>query len=63
MDRLIKRTKLIICDKCPMISKDLIKTVDTLFQDTLRNNLPFGGYLFVFVGNLGQVSKLLNYCI
>jgi hypothetical protein len=59
MGQLIKRAKLIIWDKCSMISKNLIKIVDKSFQDILKNNLPFGGCLFVFAGYFRQVLPII----
>ncbi|CEP06794.1 hypothetical protein [Parasitella parasitica] len=56
----IQRAKLVVCDKCSTISKDMISTVDRSFRVTTKVDAPFGGRLMVFGNDFRQVLPVIS---
>ena len=63
---LIRMTKLIVWDEASMISKDIFEAIDRTFRDVCKldnpalEDVPFGGKIVVFGGDLRQVLPVIN---
>ena len=58
---LFKQTQLIIWDEASMAPKYAFDAVDRLFQDLMRNNLPFGGKTVVLCGDFRQTLPVVKH--
>uniref|UniRef100_A0A158P4G6 ATP-dependent DNA helicase n=2 Tax=Tetranychus urticae TaxID=32264 RepID=A0A158P4G6_TETUR len=58
---LLKKTSLFIWDEASMIPNHALRVVNTLLQDIMRINLPFGGKIFVFGGDFRQILPVVSY--
>ncbi len=52
---LIRQTKLILSNEVPMTNKFAFKAVDRTLRDLTNRNEPFGGIVFVMLGDFRQV--------
>ena len=57
---IIKAADTIIIDEVSMVRCDIVDAIDYTLRKTLKNNLPFGGKQIVFVGDLFQLSPIVN---
>ena len=58
--KLICAAKFIIWDELPMANRAAIEAVDTLLQSLKGSALPFGGVLFLGVGDFRQVAPVVR---
>ncbi len=56
---LIRQTKLILWDEAPMTNKLAFETVDRTLHDLTNRNEPFGGIVFVMLGDFRQVLPII----
>ena len=58
--KLICAAKLIIWDELPMANCASVEAVDTLLQNLKGSSLPFGGAVFLGLGNFQQVAPVIK---
>jgi ATP-dependent DNA helicase PIF1 len=56
---LIRKTKFILWDEAPMTNKPTFEIVDRTLCDLIDKNEPFGGIVFVMLGDFRQVLPVI----
>ncbi|KAJ6019739.1 hypothetical protein N7499_003178 [Penicillium canescens] len=57
---LLRQASLLIWEELPMAKKAVVECTDQLLQDIMRNDLPFGGKLFIGLGDFRQVAPVVR---
>ncbi|KAJ6041223.1 uncharacterized protein N7446_010881 [Penicillium canescens] len=57
---LLRQASLLIWEELPMAKKAVVECADQLLQDIMRNDLPFGGKLFIGLGDFRQVAPVVR---
>ena len=55
---LLREAVLILWDEATMLSKEVLIILNTMLQDVMRNNLPFGGKMVVLTGDWRQTLPI-----
>lgn len=56
----LRQASLLISEELPMAKKAVVECADQLLQDIMGNYLPFGGKLFIGLGDFRQVVPVLR---
>ena len=57
--QVLRDTHLLIWDEAPTMHKHCFEAVDRLFRDLMRNNIPFGGKIFIIGGDFRQTLPVV----
>jgi hypothetical protein len=57
---LLRHASALIWEELPMAKKAVVECADQLLQDIMGNNLPFGGKLFIGLGDFRQVAPVVR---
>jgi hypothetical protein len=57
----LKTADVILYDECSMVHQHVVDTVDRSFKDVCRDNRPFGGKTFVFMGDFKQLLPVVRH--
>ena len=57
---LLRQAAIIIWEELPMAKKAVIECANQLLQDIMGNDLPFGGKLFIGLGDFRQVAPVIR---
>ncbi len=57
---LLKSVKMIIIDEISMVRADLLDCIDAYLRAALKSRKPFGGIRMVFIGDLYQLSPIVQ---
>ena len=59
--KLIQGTKLLVWDQAPMMDKHAAECIDRTLRDLCSNDLPSGGKVFAFGGDLRQILSNIRW--
>jgi hypothetical protein len=57
---LLRHASLLIWEELPMAKKAVVEVADQLLQDIMGNDIPFGGKLFIGLGDFRQVAPVVR---
>jgi hypothetical protein len=57
---LLREASLLIWEELPMAKKPVVECVDQVLQDIMGSDLPFGGKLFLSLGDFRQVAPVIT---
>lgn len=57
--RRLKEAEVIIIDEASMLSKNILRMIDLLLKEIMKNNQPFGGKVFILGGDFRQTSVVI----
>ena len=57
---LLRKTKLIVWDECPMMRRECFEAVDRTLRDICSNDFPFGGIVTVCLGDFRQLLPVVK---
>lgn len=57
---LLRRAVLHVWDEAPMVNRAVLASVDAVLRETMENNAPFGGTVFVLLGDFRQTCPVVR---
>ena len=60
LQKQFQNIKLVIIDECSMVGKGMLTAIDKRLKIAAGNNLPFGGFAMLFVGDFQQLPPVAD---